>query len=503
MAYAYNRVLDALGKGQQDPQQSNIFQSQPDTGGAQPQGKAGNDRIQAADTSGSAAGVFNPSVSAAPAGGAPAATPQGSTTGARNRLFDKNLGKVKSPVDLDGLGSKVTGAQQAAQDEANNYVTSADDRYERQPSDESRYGLSSKDQNDLSGYIKTGDDRFDLGESSVPLIDKDGNQIAGGKSPLNILDAYKNGPGKVDDFTLRANTNFADVNDLGTDAGINNLFRRNGDAEYGANEAALDSSLLRKDAGFNQQRDAVLNQNRVMQDAVAKIRDNTRTNAQKQLDNTYSGWKDAVTNQLGSYNDQYEQQARDAEKEFDTNLGKYAPVTPWEGSFDYEPGIDAKQYLKGPTATAADTSWQDFVGQPEYEGFGRIMSLLGKGGPALTGPGKYAGKNAQDYAGSFDVGAYQKAGELLKAQQKASPFGDAYDAGGATYTPPFGSRLPGSIPPPVGAFDPRDPSQYGPAWNPDKSDPHNDPILPDAVEQPLEGALNNAGSVLTGKKKIW
>ena len=496
MAYAFSRTMQALGSNGpgEEENQGNIFQQpapQNAPSGGSPQ------YLRASSTEGDimpsqsqSSGSFAPPASSAPGP---------STTGAKNRLFSANVGRVKAPINLQGVSKTVQDANASVAAESNAYVSGV-----AKPFALDNDGTLNDDHTrQFDDFVNTGENHPGLGDEGIPAFN-----VPNAYTPaFNVVNAYNDDPAQVDDYTFRTNTDFEDLRNISTDAGLNSLFRGSGDAEYGGNEASLDTALLRKDAGFNQERDTVLNDGRAAMDAIDRIRANTRGRAQDSRDGALSSWRDAANRDLTGRTGAIEAAARAREKSFDEGLG-FTPSGPLESSFDYRDGVDASKFRTAATLNADETSWQDFVNEPEFQNFNRIRGLMGKG-DNLVGKGKFDGKNAHDFSAQFDRDGYLAEGEKVRAesarqeqmrQEAASAFGGAYDArpfvGPARYAPDF-PRLDPILDP---SLDPR----WVQHWN-IPGDPHNDPIIPDFIERPVERFGDDLFSGDLGKKifKGW
>jgi hypothetical protein len=406
--------MAALGRGPKTgEEQTDIFA--PEQQGQQ--GQPGTSRIQASNTSGDLGP--NRSASGAPGGSAPVV--QGSSTAAKNELINRNKGRVGAPVDAGKMATDISGAKDNLQKEADAYVQGADDRYEQDDSASVNYYANSP-AGDESGFLG-GSEGSEVGYKPDKKASKD------------WLDLYSAGQaGQVDAIDLKTDTSFRDADLLANDAGLRELFRRSGDAEYNAGEAAFDATLLGKDTGFNQSREQVLRNKRDLGKTENDILQNAQSQAQEAANAGYQNWRGGVDDQLLSAIDGYRNKALEAESAFDTDLGGYddaaaakffkeenkrraalGQLSDTIGMDDFAPD-ELARYLTN-NVSAETTGWQDFLGQNEAGNFSKIMQLMGRGGDSLPGTGKYAGKKAADFAKYDSKRMYEDKSNQLRKER--------------------------------------------------------------------------------------
>lgn len=429
MSYAFSRVMGALGKKDDDDpqqQQANIFAPQQDQatrGGP----KMGGDRVQGGSIAGSV-GSNDAGSTYAPTGPAPAAE---SSIGGQSRLMSQNAGRAKSPVKLgniqedirnvyhvrDPKNDKDTGG--TAQAEADAYMSGVVDPYDGDGNGGTR--LTDGDRESIDSFASTDPDKGWEG----PHVGNDAiKRFQSGTAGLAERADWKV------DHTLDS------LDDIQTDEGIKGLFRSQGDAEYGGNEATLDMALLRKNGTFNEARDATVGQGKVMQAAVDKMRKDVSGDAQHALDENYNDWRSSVANSLTGHIDGYRDAARGREKIFEDELAagtKGALGQLRKGTY----GVDQQDYYSDPTADAKKVGWQDFVTEDEHGAWERILGALGQGGDDefAGGYGGLHGKKGGAYSGRFDRAGFDQAISDARAKAEAArdpapapdgPFGDAY-----------------------------------------------------------------------------
>jgi len=401
MPYAFDKILETLGQPGSESGQSDIFAPAEGTG----QGIAQPNGTQQLSSS---EGSLGPAGGSSSSPGGQQAT---NSIPANNKVIQRNKDRVKSPLDVGSLTSKIGGANQALQNEANSYVQNADDRYDQSNADTGR-----ADQEAIASF--TG-----KAQGAKPTTDEWQN-------------LYKNGPGRVGDFAPTTDTSFQDANLLGNDAGLRELFRRSGDAEYNVGESALDTALLSRNADFNRSREEALRAQGGLRKTEGDVKNTSRGKAQELMDSSYGKWKGGVDDTLNAAIESYRQKALAGETEFDTALGKASGAAGKGGGRQAvvnseterlkELYPDLSGYIENPADTNSyfsgnmdgdDTNWQDFVGVDEAQNWNSILSLMGRGGD-IPQAGKYAGQSGGDaYQDKFNANALQK--EILPKAQKA------------------------------------------------------------------------------------
>lgn len=481
--------MKAMGRPQ-DEQNANVFQQ-------------GGDTVRAASTEGSMA----------PSGGAQGSAPNDQqapevqTPGSRSKLFSKNAGKAQSPVDLKGMQGQIKGAGDSLQKEANSYIANADNTYEN--------GVNGSDKaliQDFAG-IKKYDPRTDdptFGQGPIPTAPGTEN-VTGLTKPLDWQTAFLQGPGELKGYESSVNTNVANAGLLGTDAGIQEIFRRQGSPEYSAGDGAFDTALLRKNAAFNELRDQTLSQNADLQKKAQTIADPTEKAAQERLNSSYGDWRRDVEGELDGAIGHYDQAAKKSEQEFDRDLGHVAAANDLgaftqslamqkqlaEDNPELAPYLDGNdtgygEYYTPSSLTADDTSAQDFVSDRDAGYWNKVLTLLGRGGNAVVS-GQYAGKKAADVAkGDFDTSGYVSSrldaaskektttDAKLSADMKKMMSDAAVQNFKATYTPP-------TPPPPPVPDAPDDKRNPIPPYIEEKSEQTVDGYTEKPVNNPFVG----------------
>jgi hypothetical protein len=337
------------------------------------------------------------------------------------------------------MGQQIASAKGKIKETADSYVSNAGSFYSNQlpgyvkDSIQGFAGLSpnASDVQPLAASTAAGG----LGREPIPMPGS-GNDNSGAWRDINDpvsdaswTEAYTQGPGQVAEFALPFQTNITNADMIGTDAGLGELFRRSGGAEYSAGDAAFDTALLRKNAAFNALRDQTMSDNRDLEKLEVTVGGDAKKRAQEALDTSYTGWKNAVTGELEGAAKALEGRGGEREGAFDANImsqrekdkkksGKFANKQIQQLIADNpdlafqiqtvadEGGYDPTAYMNLSGLTDDKTSWTDFLGDTEAKGFNNVMTLLGKGGPAL-GQGQYYDANYGNYGGyDFDSAGF-------------------------------------------------------------------------------------------------
>lgn len=420
MAYAFGQTMNALGltNGEEETPSSNVFGEQATQNNASPQA-AQSSGTTLANTEGDSTSGAGGSSAGSPNSTAPNASP---IVGGKNRVMSANAGKAQAPADFNKITSSISGARQDIQNKSNAYVQNAGNDYN---------DLSNQAHNNVADY-------------------------ASGKQPegqTNWFTQYRNAPTTVDPLKIDTNTTIPDVDMLGTDAGINQLFRRGQDAEGSLGEAALDTALLRKSQPFQVQRDETLSNYKNLQNEKIAAEQDSPEKAQAVRNAASNEYKNKVNSEAGGLANQYEDQAKQKEQQFDAVLAALGQsqhgnlkgdaqkiIDQMKSSGNYDPlvskyldtGDNLDPYFTA-GKTAADTKYTDFYDQGSASGFNNIMGLLGKGGD-LRSAGSLAGVDPNAYLGGGILGAGKTAftDSALKratlAAQKERDNTDATDA---------------------------------------------------------------------------
>ena len=498
MAYSFDRTMSALGQlpGQTDPDSS---QNQSNVLAPSPQGSQNFSATIPTDTvtASSTAGDIGASQATSSGAARSPDSPNVSNTTANNSLMAKNQGRVGSPVDVQGIQNNIAGAKTGLQNEANSYIAGAGDLYGGGKVSDAYTGQ-------INQFVKNGADPNQQAEpipqdAALSGFDAYAAQnkanTAGSvqqSQPYAFTDLYKMGQTQVNPLAIQTNTNFQQANDLGTDAGLRNLFRQGNDAEYTSGQAAIDQNLLTRTPGFNEARDKVSQANADLQGYKNDVTANAQNYAQQARDAAQKSWKAAVTDQLNTGMAGIMNGGKTAADNFITQLGlvnkadianKGATAAGFQGAWDPAAGavtgasgVDPTAYVKQ-TIDPSTVNWSQFLNADQARAYDAINGLEGNGTAVLGGAGKYAGTTNADgsvtpYAASngytFDDAGYRAAAadaatQRMKdaqaaaaaqaaAQTKAennSPFanGTYTDNASGPYNAadPYG-KLPGDVP---------------------------------------------------------
>ncbi len=283
----------------------------------------------------------------------------------------------------------VTNTDKAVQDEADNYVKNAKaTTYAANDADIDSYIANSADQNNAVNKLR--------GTGAV----------------------------SADRFKSKQDLTMANVDQLQTDAGVQEALRNEGGADYNAGMGAFDLAALRRTPGFDQIRANLLTQ----RDATRKKADeygNTKTaEAQAAMDANLASAKSGLKSGLESRETAMEAALKakaDAANQAATagragDISKQAMdarleamgQTPQEMGLSYyldNAKVDPNQFYQDQT-----TDWHDLIGQDDASKFNNIMAGLGRSdadSQFTAGGGAKSNK--------FDKGAYENA--LLSAAQ--------------------------------------------------------------------------------------
>ena len=366
MAYAFDRTMNSLGK-------------QPTTG------KVDEPTVLASSAGDPGSGG---------AGGAtPNAAPVRSAPGSSKQAFAANRDRAASPVDVTGLRNRVKGDQAGLYGQQGAYLANAGKQYtDAHPSLEG----------DVSGYLQDGSNRN------------------------NFKDLYTNTPGLNADIKLDPDRNLRDVNALANDASIRNRIRENSGAESRLGDSALDVSLLHADKYFNLDRDALGREYSAEEAARKDIQASSAGLADKETDRKYQFYRERIKSLLGAERNRIQvagtNEMDKANRAQTANIGNAGTRRGLEKAALTSAGLDAS----GDNYDSADdkyfrpsgpsTDWGEHVSADDSAKWGRIMGLLGGGGPASLSGSKF-GKTP----GAADLGFDQNAYLADQRNKKAGP----------------------------------------------------------------------------------
>ncbi len=397
MAYVFDQTNNQLDNSQGDGKQ-NIFQNtgpsdQNQAAGQNPQGQDVKTSTEGSlDTTKSTGGSSTPT-----AGGGGGAGQSGATGGQRQDVFNKQAQEIKTPGALGNVQSNVAKANSDLQNEANTYEQSAGAK-------------------DYTGGVNAGDITNAIVQGSNDAYSK----VAG---VLNQANPNVEGFAPKTDYR----TADSDVRNLNTQAGLQDLMKKEQGAYYTPQEAAFDARLLGKNTGFQQTNQALQAQNKQLQDYATSLYDPTagaQAVAQQNANNAWAQQKQGLQGQVQGYQDQVVndlkakalaasqnmpqgQALQDIiSQQIATEMAKQKAGYSGENTFtgralnnlsqdtlnryvDPLTGkqLDFSQYVTpnqiDPTQQAG---WGQFANQDQVNQFNRVLGLLGTGGQQLVMP---------------------------------------------------------------------------------------------------------------------
>lgn len=234
MAYVFNAISQQL-----EDNKSNIFNNQPSEG----------------------AGAQQPSQ--APMGGGGATTgqsgpraskqPQPVSTQQQQANINKAAAKAQTPKTVGNLQTSLQGAKQNVQNEANQYLQTAQNK------------------------------SYDVGKDVLSKA-AEGDQTA----LQNTQQALYGGAGTADQFKPQSQYQFQGIQDIQTDPGIRAMYKKEVGPQYSRGESAFDSMLLQRNPEFQKTRAELLQQQNALTQDVGKLQDTETQEAQKALEANYA-----------------------------------------------------------------------------------------------------------------------------------------------------------------------------------------------------------------------
>jgi hypothetical protein len=398
MAYVFSGINQALAGQSDEEQKQDIFNAEPAVSG-----DGGGQPLAQGDVKTSTEGELGDSGAAAANAGSSEQEPQ--QVDVQNaEVVRKNVGKVKAPKGIDRVKADLDTAEQGVQTEADNYMKSWENK---------DYTLDNK----VLDQAADGDDK--AYETAANRISQNAD--------------------RVDQFDTKTDYDVEDTDLLRSDAGVQELMRRESDTNYNGGESAFDMMLLRRNKDFNALRDNLVNR----QDGLRKTVDGYRTDkteaAQKAVDTNFGKATDNIKSYLdtaqGSQVAEWkrmvaeEDAARDAlraqggDKAFMQTQAKAAIdalVQEYQATGDpqaleqiqylQDAGVDASQFYGVGRDLDAEKDYAAVVDDKGASKFNRIMALLGRGDSLQAGAG--LGERQ-----GFDTSAFREA-TVGKAQKE-------------------------------------------------------------------------------------
>ena len=346
----------------------------------------------------------------------------------RSQVLERNLGKSGNPFQFQQTRQALQGSKQRVQSEKDQYMQNAVAPYQygAQQTQAVQNWARGTDKTDQPDWMKT----FQQGT-----------------------------PQQLNAFASQAQTEFAPVRAMQTDAGIRSYLRDPNDPEARSGEQAVDFSILNADPQFNINREATLKDYADLLKTKGDIEANAGSEARKAQLEAFNKYKTGITGTLDTEAQAIQDAAKQAESAYDVGFGNLDPLrnqviaeemrdlstnAPQDlrGYFFNPTGRESEfaQYFK--PATAESTRAEDFISKEQAGNFNRIMAALGRGGNIATA-GRLAGKQGPGReALGFDRLAFRNdlTNRAIAENERArkSPFSNtgAYDAGGAKLPPP-------------------------------------------------------------------
>jgi hypothetical protein len=397
MAYAFDRVMSAVQKKDEN---NNIFDPQAAQRGATP--KAPGSPVQRSST----AAELPASGGGAAAGGGAVGNKNSLpfTGGTKKSAFAKNYGKASAPVDVKALGQDISKAGEGLKGEEQAYLNNAGNSYQFGDDDKAYIDWMTDptragDRHKLTvpGLGNEGlpppPDGSPESEFSAPVVKPD---FGGSPEDAAYWASVLNGTvGDVRDIDTNTNTTFGNADLLSTDAGVKELFRRGGGAEYNAGDAAFDTALLRGDKNFQTEREGLGRSYEGLKKQERDIMTGSRDKAREAAGGSLRGFQDQVREYFGGRQKGLESNVRGKEGAFDSGIRDAEKNSAQEAraraqierrSLERdEDNARLKEYIDDgdPSAyynqklTADDTDWHDFVDDKDAYAFNNIATALG------------------------------------------------------------------------------------------------------------------------------
>lgn len=400
MAYTFDQINNALG---QDQNNANIFGqsvgADGSQGGQSAQSPAGSGAAPKTSTEGD--------ISAGNAGSSGGAAPKPQVTAQTSgqAILDK---AKKSNLDTgfaSNLVNDVKKGEQTLQNEANAYTSAQNQK--------SSSNLSAAD-------IEQG--------------------LTGNSGKFSQVEDMLRGPQKrADQFQSGVAGQFQDIDQIGTQGGLQSYLKKRGNENYTEGQAALDSLLFSRDKNFQNSVQAAKQERENFNKQKLGLESTLQNQAQAKIDES----QNAARQDTKKYIDQARQKFQDEaaarvaaenarRQQIEAGAGNQANEDAWNvfeplkaqlgaGASPYleaaRKKIDANQYAQH-GYTAANTG--DVISGQEASRFNSILGLLGQGGSlAANNPAPYQGY-------SYNKDAYRNAlMEAVKQMQSPSAHGSA------------------------------------------------------------------------------
>jgi hypothetical protein len=380
MAFVFNKINSLLNPEDGQQKQDIFSGGQPATGSGEPQTQG----MGTAPKTTTEGDVGAPNAGATGVGGEGQPVEAQQQTAAATAL-KKN--KMSTPDFANRAQSEVDKASTALQDEANSYVANA----------------------------KAQKQDFDTGDLDKAVA---GDADASGRARNYLTKAAA----PVEQFSAKTDYDIEDIDQMSTDAGVENLLRRDAGAQYSGGESKYDMMLLNRTPEFGLIRSQLRNKQDTLRKTADTLKAEKTKEAQAAIEANLAAGKSAASGYLGTKAEAVRKAAADRAAQenaaraalraggaVDTGADSQAAIDALVNDYNAggnarmadfirNSGIDARQFVN----VAGDVSADDLYSGDEAGQFNNIMSLLGKQ-DAIT-----AGKGAGSRTG-FNLAGYKDA----------------------------------------------------------------------------------------------
>lgn len=385
MSYSFDNVMSMLGKGPKQQDKADIFGGQSGGGAQGAQGGLGS----------STEGELGGASGGGDVANAKSGTAQAPSDVSSSAAFRSNIGKTAAP-NLGAIKNGVDSKNQALDNEANTYLTN---RADLQPDK-----LSDSDVDQLHGAIDKGYTAKPSGDGPTPF--ETGAQP---RDSIGYWSSVANGQvEKVDPFKSAVDLKDSTVENLGTDAGVQNLLRQGQNAEYNIGDAAFDGALLGQDQTFQQGRQDIMDRYHGVQNKQNTMGDEVTKKAQQASDSARGSYLADLKSKLGGFQSQFTDEAMKQERDLEESAGQRQIAMLNKGSnyvsdeakalggvaadpmasFYSGEGVDPSKFVTG-NFDRNTNDWKSYLNDDQALRFNNIFSLLGS--KDIYGKGNKAG----------------------------------------------------------------------------------------------------------------
>jgi hypothetical protein len=213
----------------------------------------------------------------------------------RSQVLERNLGKSGNPFQFQQTRQALQGSKQRVQSEKDQYMQNAVAPYQygAQQTQAVQNWARGTDKTDQPDWMKT----FQQGT-----------------------------PQQLNAFASQAQTEFAPVRAMQTDAGIRSYLRDPNDPEARSGEQAVDFSILNADPQFNINREATLKDYADLLKTKGDIEANAGSEARKAQLEAFNKYKTGITGTLDTEAQAIQDAAKQAESAYDVGFGNLDPL---------------------------------------------------------------------------------------------------------------------------------------------------------------------------------